>query len=96
MANAADHIKYLAITLAGAVSLASYRAGATYEILDAIRQHVDRLKSELTRLGLYRLVHLTVAQASRYCTDCGRHAAAHVEGLGPITKSSLPPASICA
>jgi len=31
--------KYLAITIAGAVSLGSYEAGATYEILDAIRQH---------------------------------------------------------
>jgi Patatin-like phospholipase len=32
-------VKYLAITIAGAVSLGSYEAGATYEILDAIRQH---------------------------------------------------------
>jgi predicted acylesterase/phospholipase RssA len=32
-------IKYLAITIAGAVSLGAYEAGATYEILDAIRQH---------------------------------------------------------
>ncbi len=31
--------KYLAVTVAGAVSLGSYEAGATYEILDAIRQH---------------------------------------------------------
>jgi len=31
--------KYLAITIAGAVSLGSYEAGAMYEILDAIRQH---------------------------------------------------------
>jgi len=31
--------KFLAITIAGAVSLGSYEAGATYEILDAIRQH---------------------------------------------------------
>lgn len=31
--------KYLAITIAGAVSLGSYEAGATYEILDAVRQH---------------------------------------------------------
>lgn len=31
--------KYLAITIAGAVSLGAYEAGATYEILDAIRQH---------------------------------------------------------
>lgn len=34
-------VKYLAITIAGAVSLGSYEAGATYEILDAIRQHND-------------------------------------------------------
>jgi Patatin-like phospholipase len=33
--------KYLAITIAGAVSLGSYEAGATYELLDAIRQHND-------------------------------------------------------
>jgi predicted acylesterase/phospholipase RssA len=33
--------KYLAITIAGAVSLGSYEAGVTYEILDAIRQHND-------------------------------------------------------
>jgi predicted acylesterase/phospholipase RssA len=33
--------KHLAITIAGAVSLGSYEAGATYEILDAIRQHND-------------------------------------------------------
>ena len=32
-------VKYLALTIAGAVSLGSYEAGATYEILDAIRQH---------------------------------------------------------
>ena len=32
-------VKYLAITIAGAVSLGSYEAGATFEILDAIRQH---------------------------------------------------------
>jgi len=32
-------VKYLALTVAGAVSLGSYEAGATYEILDAIRQH---------------------------------------------------------
>ena len=32
-------VKYLAITISGAVSLGSYEAGATYEILDAIRQH---------------------------------------------------------
>jgi hypothetical protein len=32
-------VKYLAVTIAGAVSLGSYEAGATYEILDAIRQH---------------------------------------------------------
>jgi predicted acylesterase/phospholipase RssA len=32
-------VKYLAITIAGAVSLGSYEAGAIYEILDAIRQH---------------------------------------------------------
>jgi predicted acylesterase/phospholipase RssA len=31
--------KHLAITIAGAVSLGSYEAGATYEIVDAIRQH---------------------------------------------------------
>jgi hypothetical protein len=34
-------VKYLAITIAGAVSLGSYEAGATYELLDAIRQHND-------------------------------------------------------
>ncbi len=39
MTIAADNTKYLAITIAGAVSLGSYEAGATYEILDAIRQH---------------------------------------------------------
>jgi predicted acylesterase/phospholipase RssA len=33
--------KYLAVTIAGAVSLGSYEAGATYEILDAVRQHND-------------------------------------------------------
>jgi hypothetical protein len=33
---------------------------------------------------------------SRYCTGFGRQRAAHVDGLGPITKSSLPPASIWA
>jgi hypothetical protein len=33
--------RYLAITIAGAVSLGSYEAGATYEVLDAIRQHND-------------------------------------------------------
>ena len=33
--------KYLAITIAGAVSLGSYEAGAMYEIIDAIRQHND-------------------------------------------------------
>src|ERR1700761_9154801 len=32
-------VKYLALTIAGAVSLGSYEAGATYEILDSIRQH---------------------------------------------------------
>src|ERR1700735_3593543 len=32
-------VKYLALTIAGAVSLGSYDAAATYEILDAIRQH---------------------------------------------------------
>src|ERR1700689_3350630 len=32
-------LKFLALTIAGAVSLGSYKAGATYEILDAIRQH---------------------------------------------------------
>ena len=32
-------VKYLAIAIAGAVSLGSYEAGATYEMLDAIRQH---------------------------------------------------------
>src|SRR5579863_3583826 len=40
--------KYLAITIAGAVSLGAYEAGATYEILDAIRQHnehPDTIKS---------------------------------------------------
>lgn len=31
--------KYLAVTIAGAVSLGSYEAGAMYEIFDAIRQH---------------------------------------------------------
>jgi hypothetical protein len=31
--------KYLAVTIAGAVSLGAYEAGATYEILDAVRQH---------------------------------------------------------
>jgi pyruvate dehydrogenase E2 component (dihydrolipoamide acetyltransferase) len=36
------------------------------------------------------------ATAGRYCTGCGRHPAAQVDGLGPMTKSSLPPASICA
>ncbi|HEY1254629.1 MAG TPA: hypothetical protein VGF01_07610 [Terracidiphilus sp.] len=34
-------VKYLALTIAGAVSLGSYEAGAMYEILDAIRQHND-------------------------------------------------------
>lgn len=38
--------KKLAITIAGAVSLGSYEAGAMYEILEAIRQHND---NELTR-----------------------------------------------
>jgi predicted acylesterase/phospholipase RssA len=32
-------VKYLALTIAGAVSLGSYEAGAMYEIVDAIRQH---------------------------------------------------------
>lgn len=32
-------MKYLAITIAGAVSLGSYEAGAMYEIIDAICQH---------------------------------------------------------
>jgi hypothetical protein len=32
----------------------------------------------------------------RYCTGCGRHPAAQADGLGPMMKSSLPPASICA
>jgi hypothetical protein len=42
-------VKYLAI--AGAVSLGSYEAGATYEILDAIRQH----RPPYTCIQLHRL-----------------------------------------
>jgi len=41
--------KYLAITIAGAVSLGSYEAGAMYEILDAIAQHND--DPETARVG---------------------------------------------
>jgi predicted acylesterase/phospholipase RssA len=36
---AEDKTKYLAITIAGAVSLGSYESGAVYELLDAIAQH---------------------------------------------------------
>lgn len=36
---AKDKTKYLAITIAGAVSLGSYESGAMYELLDAIAQH---------------------------------------------------------
>ncbi len=48
--------KYLAITIAGAVSLGSYEAGATYELLDAIRQHNDdpetRAKGDFIRIDV--------------------------------------------
>src|SRR5580658_367021 len=48
--------KYLAITVAGAVSLGSYEAGATYEILEAIRQHNEhpdtRAKGDFIRIDV--------------------------------------------
>jgi predicted acylesterase/phospholipase RssA len=49
-------VKHLALTIAGAVSLGSYEAGATYEILDAIRQHNDdpetRTKGDFIRIDV--------------------------------------------
>ena len=38
--------KHLAITIAGAVSLGSYEAGALYELLEAIRQHNQQVERE--------------------------------------------------
>ena len=38
--------KHLAITIAGAVSLGSYEAGALYELLEAIRQHNGKVQAE--------------------------------------------------
>jgi len=57
-----DQTKYLAITISGAVSLGSYEAGATYEILDAIRQHNEN--PETIETGDYiRIDVLTGASA---------------------------------
>ncbi len=57
-----SNTKYLAITIAGAVSLGSYEAGAIYEILDAIRQHNEH--PETLRIGDYiRIDVLTGASA---------------------------------
>jgi hypothetical protein len=62
MASATANTKYLAITIAGAVSLGSYEAGATYEILDAIRQHNEH--PETRRIGDFiRIDVLTGASA---------------------------------
>src|SRR5271170_2137208 len=54
--------KYLAITIAGAVSLGAYEAGATYEILDAIRQHNEDPDTVKTG-GFIRIDVLTGASA---------------------------------
>jgi len=54
--------KYLAITIAGAVSLGSYEAGATYEILDAIRQHNEH-PDTLSKGDFIRIDVLTGASA---------------------------------
>jgi hypothetical protein len=55
-------VKYLAITIAGAVSLGSYEAGATYEILDAIRQHNEHPET-IAKGDFIRIDVLTGASA---------------------------------
>ncbi len=45
--------KHLAITIAGAVSLGSYEAGALYELLEAIRQHNGKVEAEQEGQPIY-------------------------------------------
>jgi hypothetical protein len=45
--------KYLALTIAGAVSLGSYEAGAMYEMLDALRQHNEKVKADGDGTAVY-------------------------------------------
>ena len=45
--------KHLAITIAGAVSLGSYEAGALYELLEAIRQHNGKVMADQDGQPIY-------------------------------------------
>ena len=45
--------KHIAITIAGAVSLGSYEAGALYELLEAIRQHNGKVEAEQEGQPIY-------------------------------------------
>jgi hypothetical protein len=84
-------VKYLAITIAGAVSLGSYEAGATYEILDAIRQHNEDAET-IAKGDFIRIDVLTGASAGGMTAAimAQKLLFAKNEFVGPDGKSSAP------
>jgi hypothetical protein len=84
-------IKYLAITIAGAVSLGSYEAGATYEILDAIRQHNEHPET-IVKGDFIRIDVLTGASAGGMTASILAQKLLFAKDafVGPDGKSSAP------
>ena len=84
-------VKYLAITIAGAVSLGSYEAGATYEILDAIRQHNEHPET-MAKGDFIRIDVLTGASAGGMTASimAQKLLFAKNEFVGPDGKSPSP------